>query len=574
MVLPSTLPVAPLPVGEFEFFDLAEIEIALPGGSHDGVGQRMFARPLDARGQPQNIGLVKPRARHDGDHLRLAFGQRARLVDHQRVDLLHALERFGVLDQHAGLRAAPDADHDRHRRGKAERTGAGDNEHADGSHQAERHARLGPKPGPGAERDQRHDDNDWHEPAGNLIGQPLDRRARALRVRHHLHDLGQQRVAADLLGAHDEAAGLVERAGDDLAAGFLGDGHGFAGHQRFVERGPAFEDDAIHRHLLTRTYPQPVADGQRVDFHLVVGAIVADPAGGFWCELKQRLDRAGCRLARAKLKHLAEQHEHGNDGRRLEIDRNRAAMAAEGGREDSWRDRADDAVGIGHAGAHRDQREHVEIARDERLRATHEERPAGPQHHGRGEHELDPIRQGRIDPAMAADQMPAHLQNDRRQGKHEPDPEAARHIGEFRIRRCIEARDLRLQRHAADRAASRADLADLRMHRAGVDRAFRHRGFRLAVLFQIGNGIGGEFGPAAGRAEMIGLAAIVEAVLAGRGIYGHAADRIADGCSGMGVMIVTGVVVAGVAATAAAGTLWRAVSVGVFSVVHHSLRRL
>src|SRR6185436_14973065 len=137
-------------------------------------------------------------------------------------------------------------------------------------------------------------------------------------------------------------------------------------------------------------------------------------------------------------------------------------------------------------------------------------------------------------------------------------------------------RDLGLQRHAADRAASRADLADFGMHRAGVDRAFRYGGFRLAVLFQIGDGIGGEFGAAAGRAEMEGLAAIVEAVLAGRGIDAHAADGVADGRSGMGVMIVMAVmgVVAGVAAAAAAGTLWRAVSVGVFIVVHHSLRRL
>ena len=44
-----------------EFLDLAEIEIALLGRPHDGVGQRMLARPLDARGQPQNIGLVKSR---------------------------------------------------------------------------------------------------------------------------------------------------------------------------------------------------------------------------------------------------------------------------------------------------------------------------------------------------------------------------------------------------------------------------------------------------------------------------------------------------------------------------------
>ena len=252
----------------------------------------MFARPLDGRSQPQDIGLVKSHGRHDGDHLRLALGQRSRLVDHQRVDLLHALQRFGVLDQHAGLRAAPDADHDRHRRGEAERTGAGNDEHADGGDQPERHARLRPEPGPGAERDQRHEDDDRHEPAGNLIGQPLDRRARTLRVRYHLHDLGQQRIAADLVGAHDEPAGLIERACDHLAARLLGDRHGFARHQRFIKRGTAFENDAVHRHLFARAYPQFVADDKGVNLYLVIGAIVADPAGGFRRELQQGLDRA------------------------------------------------------------------------------------------------------------------------------------------------------------------------------------------------------------------------------------------------------------------------------------------
>ena len=34
--------------------------------------------------------------------------------------------------------------------------------------------------------------------AGDLVGQPLDRRAGALRLGHHLHDLREHRVAADL----------------------------------------------------------------------------------------------------------------------------------------------------------------------------------------------------------------------------------------------------------------------------------------------------------------------------------------------------------------------------------------
>ena len=84
----------------------------------------------------------------------------------------------------------------------------------DGGDQRIGEARLRPEHRPGGEGEQRDRDHRRHEPAGDLIGEALDRRARALRGRDHLHDLRQQRVAADLLGAHHEAAGGVERAGD------------------------------------------------------------------------------------------------------------------------------------------------------------------------------------------------------------------------------------------------------------------------------------------------------------------------------------------------------------------------
>ena len=51
------------------------------------------------------------------------------------------------------------------------------------------------------------------------------------------------------------------------------------------------------------------------------------------------------------------------------------------------------------------------------------------------------------------------------------DPEAPRHVGEFGIGSALGGDDVRLERHAADRAGARAVLPDLRMHRAGVDRA-------------------------------------------------------------------------------------------------------
>ncbi len=74
--------------------------------------------------------------------------------------------------------------------------------------------------------------------------------------------------------------------------------------------------------------------------------------------------------------------------------------------------------------------------------------------------------------------MAAHFERENRQREHERDPEPPRHVRNLGIRRGFGGGQLRLQRHAADRADAGADLPDLQMHRAGVDRAFR-RGRRL-----------------------------------------------------------------------------------------------
>ena len=93
----------------------------------------------------------KPGAGSDVHDLRAALGQGSGLVDHQRVDLLHPLERLGVADQHAVLRTLADADHDGHRRGQAERTGAGDDEHGHGRDERVGEGRTRPPQQPGDE---------------------------------------------------------------------------------------------------------------------------------------------------------------------------------------------------------------------------------------------------------------------------------------------------------------------------------------------------------------------------------------------------------------------------------------
>ena len=63
----------------------------------------------------------------------------------------------------------------------------------------------------------------------------------------------------------------------------------------------------------------------------------------------------------------------------------------------------------------------------------------------------------------------AHLEREERHRERDADPEAPSHVDQLGVRLFLRDRLERLQRHAALRAAPGPDLADLGMHRAGVD---------------------------------------------------------------------------------------------------------
>ena len=94
-----------------------------------GLCQRVLRAFFQCRGQSQNgfLGLFAQSV-HIGQ-LRLALGQGAGLVHDQRIDLGHAFQRFGVLDQDTRLRTATCGRRDRNRGRQTQSTGAGDDQH-------------------------------------------------------------------------------------------------------------------------------------------------------------------------------------------------------------------------------------------------------------------------------------------------------------------------------------------------------------------------------------------------------------------------------------------------------------
>ena len=170
-------PVTPCPVTDWKLSTRAGVTPRSAAPASTAAASGCSLPLLEPGGECQHLVFREAGGRHHGDEARLALGQRAGLVDHDGVDLLHDLERLGALDQDARLGAAAGGHHDGDRRGEAERARAGDDQHGDGVHERIGQARLGAPEAPRERRHRRHRHHRRHEPRGDDVGQALDRRA-------------------------------------------------------------------------------------------------------------------------------------------------------------------------------------------------------------------------------------------------------------------------------------------------------------------------------------------------------------------------------------------------------------
>ena len=355
---------------------------------HNRGGERVFAVLLQRGGETQELLRVETAGGQDIHELGFALRERARLVHDERGDFLQPFERLGVFHEHAFLRAASDADHDGHGRGQAEGARAGDDEDRDGVDDGVRELWLRPKPHPDDEGEHRNRQHHRHEDARDLVGETLNGRAAALGFGNHVHDLPEQRVAADPLGAHDETAGAIDGAARHFVADGLFHRERFAGDHGLFHAGVTFDHHAINGHLVTWNHAQPVAD-----FHLVERDFMIAPRCDLSrrgrCEIEQRFDGAARAAAGTEFEHLTEEHQHNDHRRGFKVDGDLALVLhrvwEQAGHE--HRHGAEDEC---RAHADGDQREHVQVTRHDGAPAAVEERPACPPDHGRGERKLHP----------------------------------------------------------------------------------------------------------------------------------------------------------------------------------------
>ena len=204
---PSTGPRTPLPVSASKS-DTGASAIPRPSAPlHDRLGQRMLRAALEARGEPQQLGLVEARSpgapRPAPAGLRSASRSCRRRACRPR-QTAPAPRRRGPARRPARPRPVAVITDIGVARPSAQGQAMISTETADDQRMGERRRR--PQRRPGDEGEHRDGDHRRHEPGGDRVGHPLDRRPAALRPRHHRDDPGQRRSRLRPARLDDEAA--------------------------------------------------------------------------------------------------------------------------------------------------------------------------------------------------------------------------------------------------------------------------------------------------------------------------------------------------------------------------------
>ncbi|EXI73898.1 MAG: hypothetical protein AW07_02035 [Candidatus Accumulibacter sp. SK-11] len=340
----------------------------------DRPAQEVLGASLRSRNDCQQPAPVDGGGREEiGEH-RSAFGDRAGLVEDDRVQPGSAFQCLAVSDVDAAPRCLAGTDHDCRRRRQPECTWTGDEQDRDGVCQSRRRRTAGEQPAaegqPGDAADGRN------EAFRDAVGEPLHRQLAALCMVDQADDSRQHGVGTDRSGAQREAAVAVDAAGVHTIAAALADRQRLAAEQRFVHLRTAGLDDAVGRNALAGTHAQQVADDDLVDRHLLLAAVAQEHRSRH-LQLAQLADRLARLPLGALLEEAAEEDEADDAGGGLEIDVVRRLQQAR------------QAVQVSRAGADRDQRVHVGALLLRHLPGLGEDVAAGAEKHRRCQCDLE-----------------------------------------------------------------------------------------------------------------------------------------------------------------------------------------
>ena len=378
--------------------------------------------------------MIRRPGERDPGEAHAARGERAGLVEQDRVHAGGAVERLGPRDEDPPVCAPARADEDRHGRGEAECARAGDDEHRDrGGHRL-----LDRTAGeqPGHRRHARDHDDDGHEDRRDAVGEPLRTRLAELGLLDQGGDVREPRVGADPGGAHHEATAVHDRRSGHRGAGRDVDRRRLAREHALVDARLAVLDDAVGGDPLPRSNHESCADAKGCRRHPLLATGGSNAAGGVGAidedghlvrrEVEQRAQRRPRAALRPCLDHPPEQEDRDDAGGDLEVDvaawlatdaerpavrHPEHARAAEPERPDRPR--------VGGERAERDEGVHRQRAVPEVDRRGAVERPAAPGDDGRREHERHPLPAGEL-------QRGRHREHHDRQGEQRRDDEAHR----------------------------------------------------------------------------------------------------------------------------------------------------
>ena len=253
----------------------------------------MLGRGFRGRRQSQHLRPVKTVEDLNLYHFRLAFGDGARLVEHDVGDVLEDLEGLARAYQDAALGGHTPAADQRQGRRHAKRARIAHHQHRDGGVDGRYPQRVrAPREGRQTPEQQRHSGNAQHR-RNVMLQHPVNKHNNAGLERLGLldmpGDLAQEAVLADARHLDEQRAGLVDAAADHFAAESLLSRDRLAGDEGFIDGAVPVHHSAVNGNAFAGADPHPVPDEHLIDVDLLLRA-VAHHAGRWRLHIQELAD--------------------------------------------------------------------------------------------------------------------------------------------------------------------------------------------------------------------------------------------------------------------------------------------